>query len=569
MSLLKLNNVSISFKSKDDVVQALNSLSFDVEEGEFISIIGPSGCGKTTLLNLIGGLLKPTKGKIDYTYPHLNKKYIGKTGKLEVDTFISGDVDGIGTTIVDKHIAEDALKKKLSCIMCNKYTALGSMSLITTQEIIDSNPVLVERFVRATHRGIEYAIKNPEEAVDIYIKNDQKFLEKKGLLLKIWKEIVDEGFDKDSDGNYLCSLPSEGKWQEKIEQLYNTGYIDKKPAIKSLFTDQFVKNKKNISQKYSKNDLTKVNLVISYMKEPFYLPFYVSEDKGFYEQEGINLQITYVPEATNKALKLFLKDKSIHFLNCGEDGLISGKVKGADIVEIYRTIPKNLFCILTHDADKIGKLKGKTIGFPGSLSTPEIISRIMFYENPEINIDDIVFQYLRVSFVFQDATLLPWRNTIDNIILPLEIRHDTKKQKFYEQARKLLKLVNLEKFESMYPDELSGGMKQRVAISRALISEPALLLMDEPFGALDELTRTDLNIELNQIWRKTKKTVVLVTHSIPEAVFLSQKIIILSKRPGTVKNIIDIKLPEKRDLSTLDNAKYFEYITQIRKLLSA
>ena len=171
-----------------------------------------------------------------------------------------------------------------------------------------------------------------------------------------------------------------------------------------------------------------------------------------------------------------------------------------------------------------------------------------------------------IGFVFQDSTLLQWRNVIDNVVLPLEIKHKQDKKQFYNKARKLLKLVGLEKSENVYPQELSGGMKQRVSIARALISDPLVLLMDEPFGALDEITRNKMNTELNRIWRDTKKTIIFITHSIPEAVFLSERVIVLSKSPGTVKDIIEIDLPKNRDMEILKNKTYLEYIIKIRKI---
>ncbi len=174
-----------------------------------------------------------------------------------------------------------------------------------------------------------------------------------------------------------------------------------------------------------------------------------------------------------------------------------------------------------------------------------------------------------IGFVFQDSTLLPWRSVIDNVVLPLEIKQKREKNKLYGKARELLKLVGLEKFERAYPQELSGGMKQRISIARALISNPLILLMDEPFGALDEITRNKMNMELNGIWERTNKTIIFVTHSIPEAVFLSQRVIVLSQSPGTVKEIVEINLPEKRDANILENKEYLEYLIQIRKILYA
>ena len=179
------------------------------------------------------------------------------------------------------------------------------------------------------------------------------------------------------------------------------------------------------------------------------------------------------------------------------------------------------------------------------------------------------FDLKDIGFVFQDPTLLPWRSIIDNAILPLEIRQKENKERFYGKAREMLKLVGLEKFENAYPQELSGGMKQRVSIARALISDPLILLMDEPFGALDEITRNKMNAELNRIWKETNKTIIFVTHSVPEAVFLSQRVIVLSQSPGTVKEIVEINLPETRDMEVLKSKEYLEHLIQIRKILYA
>jgi len=170
-----------------------------------------------------------------------------------------------------------------------------------------------------------------------------------------------------------------------------------------------------------------------------------------------------------------------------------------------------------------------------------------------------------IGYVFQEPTLLEWRKVIDNIALPLEIKGIDKEQR-YRKVKELLKLVDLEGFEEVYPKDLSGGMKQRVAIARALIYDPKILLMDEPFGALDEPTRLKLNSEINRIWVKTNKTILFVTHNIQEAVFLSTKVIVLSKRPGKVKKIVKIDFPRKRDLELLDSKEYLEKVIEIRKI---
>ncbi|MDP2364663.1 MAG: ABC transporter ATP-binding protein, partial [Ignavibacteria bacterium] len=156
---------------------------------------------------------------------------------------------------------------------------------------------------------------------------------------------------------------------------------------------------------------------------------------------------------------------------------------------------------------------------------------------------DLALKKREFGIVFQNPVLLPWRNARENIELPLEIL-DYKTLK--NSSRRLLEIVGLKDFENFYPKELSGGMQQRVAIARALILEPSILLMDEPFGALDEITRNRMNLELLRIWKEEKVTtsaIVFITHSIPEAVFLSDKIVVLSHRPAKVERIIDVDLP--------------------------
>ncbi len=173
-----------------------------------------------------------------------------------------------------------------------------------------------------------------------------------------------------------------------------------------------------------------------------------------------------------------------------------------------------------------------------------------------------------VGYVFQDPTLLEWRNVIDNVVLPLDVKGISWEES-YEKAKNLLKLLELEEFENVYPKDLSGGMKQRVAIARALIYKPKVLLMDEPFGALDEPTRLKLNMELNKIWRETGKTIIFVTHNVQEAVFLSNKVAVLTKRPGSVKKIVNIDLPKQRNLNLLDSEKFIKLVVEIRKILDS
>lgn len=150
------------------------------------------------------------------------------------------------------------------------------------------------------------------------------------------------------------------------------------------------------------------------------------------------------------------------------------------------------------------------------------------------------------GFVFQDFALYPWRTVQKNIMFPLEIQGNTK-QESQSRAKKLINMVGLKGFEDAYPHTLSGGMKQRVGIARALVYNPEVLLMDEPFGALDAQTRKHMQTELENIWEKNKTTVVFVTHSVIEAVTLADKVVVLTARPGTVKGIIDVDLPRPRN----------------------
>ena len=168
-----------------------------------------------------------------------------------------------------------------------------------------------------------------------------------------------------------------------------------------------------------------------------------------------------------------------------------------------------------------------------------------------------------LGMVFQTPVLIKWRNVVDNILFPVEIlRH--RRRDYHDRALELIRLVGLDGFQNRLPAELSGGMQQRVSICRALITDPALLLMDEPFGALDALTREDMNLELLRIWEARKKTVLFVTHSIPEAVFLSDKVIVLSPRPSRVARIFEIAIPRTREFSVCYTKEFGEYCDAIR-----
>jgi NitT/TauT family transport system ATP-binding protein len=168
------------------------------------------------------------------------------------------------------------------------------------------------------------------------------------------------------------------------------------------------------------------------------------------------------------------------------------------------------------------------------------------------------------GIVFQKATLLDWRTVSKNVELPLEIMDIGSRA---ETATRMLELVQLSEFGGHYPWQLSGGMQQRVAIARALAFNPSLLLMDEPFGALDEMTRESMQQEVLRIWRETGTTMVFVTHSIPEAVFLSTRVVVMSPRPGRISRIIEIDLPHPRNEDTRESAGYYSKVTEVREAL--
>ncbi|WP_330172628.1 ABC transporter ATP-binding protein [Streptomyces sp. NBC_01498] len=174
-----------------------------------------------------------------------------------------------------------------------------------------------------------------------------------------------------------------------------------------------------------------------------------------------------------------------------------------------------------------------------------------------------------IGYVFQRAALLEWRSARRNILLQAEMRR-MPGALAGRRADELIRMTGLGGFEDAYPHELSGGMQQRVALCRALLHQPPVLLMDEPFGALDALTREQMNMELNRIWRETGTTVLLVTHSISEAVYLANRVVVMSPRPGTITEIIDVGLPPERDyVETLARSEFREATTHIRELLGA
>lgn len=170
-----------------------------------------------------------------------------------------------------------------------------------------------------------------------------------------------------------------------------------------------------------------------------------------------------------------------------------------------------------------------------------------------------------VGVVFQQATLLPWKTVLENVVLPATLRGIDRTAR----GRELLGMVSLSGFAEKYPFELSGGMQQRVAICRALVCDPDILLMDEPFGALDAITREQMNVELARIQAEQKKTVVFITHSIPEAVFLGDRVVVMSPRPGRISDVLEVGIPRPRTLETMGIPQFGEFCAKLRFLFAA
>src|SRR5690349_21249601 len=173
-----------------------------------------------------------------------------------------------------------------------------------------------------------------------------------------------------------------------------------------------------------------------------------------------------------------------------------------------------------------------------------------------------------IGVVFQAPVLFPWRTVLGNALLPADVQR-LGRVEAERRARDLLALVGLAGFEQRYPWELSGGMQQRVSIVRALVHDPAMLLMDEPFGALDAMTREQMNLELQRIWLERRKTVVFITHSIPEAVFLADRVLVMTPRPGRIAETVAIDIPRPRPLEVMNTAAFGSFVGRIRRHFSA
>jgi len=180
--------------------------------------------------------------------------------------------------------------------------------------------------------------------------------------------------------------------------------------------------------------------------------------------------------------------------------------------------------------------------------------------------EEIEEPHPEIGMMFQSPVLFPWRTTLVNVLLPVDVRREKRKE-HRDRARELLKLVGLEAFADKYPRELSGGMQQRAALCRLLLQDPDVMLLDEPFGALDEFTRESMNHELLRLWSGTSKTAILVTHNIEEALFLADRVFVMSARPGRLTRIIDVDLPRPRQTAVIHNEAFQDKVLEIRALL--
>lgn len=205
----------------------------------------------------------------------------------------------------------------------------------------------------------------------------------------------------------------------------------------------------------------------------------------------------------------------------------------------------------------------------GKSTLLRILAGLLDYEVGQVALDGQPIHGSRrdVGVVFQSSILLPWRTILENVMLPADVLGlDRKKAR--ERAMELLHMVRLDGFEHKLPRQLSGGMQQRASIARALLHDPKILLMDEPFGALDAMTRERMNLELQRIWMESGKTVVLITHSIPEAVFLGDVVLVMSPRPGTLEKVIRIDLPRPRSMDVMGDPKFTAAAAGIRERFS-
>jgi NitT/TauT family transport system ATP-binding protein len=238
------------------------------------------------------------------------------------------------------------------------------------------------------------------------------------------------------------------------------------------------------------------------------------------------------------------------------------------LVKEYRTQKGSQYHALRDVDFHVGRGEFVSVVGPsgcGKSTLLKIIAGLIPYSSGRVEVDGstVTGPNRNVGVVFQDPLLLEWRTVFENVMVPIEVLRLPRDQ-YARQCDVLLQMSGLKQFAQSYPSELSGGMQQRVAICRALVFEPDILLMDEPFGALDAMTRDYMNLELLKLWERSRKTIVLITHSISEAVFLSDRVYVMSTSPGTIREIVDIELPRPRTLDMTSTVEFGRYVARIR-----
>jgi NitT/TauT family transport system ATP-binding protein len=241
------------------------------------------------------------------------------------------------------------------------------------------------------------------------------------------------------------------------------------------------------------------------------------------------------------------------------------------VVKTYRTRRGDLVHALAETSLTVGENEFVTLVGPsgcGKSTLLKLVAGLVPVTRGEIRVRDLIVRepFPDVGFVFQQPVLLPWRNVLDNVLFSVEMLGLDPRQ-YRKQAGDLLELTGLDGFETKYPRELSGGMQQRVAICRALLPDPSLLLMDEPFGALDAMTREEMSLELLRIWEERRKTILFVTHSIPEAILLADRVVVMSPRPGRIARVITVDLPRPRTMDLEFDARFKAHSDEVRSLI--
>jgi NitT/TauT family transport system ATP-binding protein len=249
---------------------------------------------------------------------------------------------------------------------------------------------------------------------------------------------------------------------------------------------------------------------------------------------------------------------------------------GTSLIEadaLYKVFPTSSGPVLALDDVSFDIRSGEFISLVGPSGCGKstllnIVGGLLHQSRGDLRYDGVDHSEPRreIGMMFQTPLLLPWRTIEKNVMLPIEVL-GLPKREYQERARELLEMVGLSEFAKRYPRELSGGMRQRAALCRVLVSDPDVLLMDEPFGALDEFTREAMNLELLRVWASTKKTVVFVTHNIAESVFLSDRVFVMTPRPGRLAGILEIDLPRPRTEDLWSSPTLLDHTAQIRDML--